>query len=147
MSAIKPTILIVDDERECRNAIRRTLRVDDYVIVEASSAHEALAYLWANHVDVMITDHSMPHMTGLELLRKVRTLRPRLQMIMVTGNADVETASALLNERLVYRLMLKPWDGSDLRVVVRMAVQEARFEKGLKLQSSFGSSSNMSLSR
>ena len=127
-----PTVLLVDDEREIRSAVRRCLHVEGYRIVEAASAHEALAYLWGNHADVMITDHSMPHMSGLELLRKAKRLRPRMTHVMLTGNADVETAGALLNERLVYRFMTKPWEQSDLRVVVRMALQEARQNSSVK---------------
>ena len=121
-----PTILIVDDEREIRSAVRRGLHGEGYRIVEASSAHEALAFLWTDEADVMVTDHAMPYMDGLELLRKARRLRPKMIQIMLTGHADVETASATLNERLVYRFILKPWEQSDLRVAIRLAVQEAK---------------------
>jgi DNA-binding NtrC family response regulator len=121
-----PTILLVDDEREVRSAVRRCLHIEGYKIVEAACAHDALAYLWANHADVMLTDHSMPHMTGLELLRRARKLRPAMSGIMLSGNADVETAGALLNERLVTRFVVKPWEMSDLRVAVRLAIQESR---------------------
>ena len=134
LPTITATILLVDDEPAVRRAVKRTLQVDGYRIVEASSAHEALAWLWRNTADVMITDHAMPHMTGLELLRRARVKRPHLQTLMLTGQADGQTAEALISERLVYRLVYKPFEGADLRAVVKQAVHEARIEAMALLQ-------------
>jgi DNA-binding NtrC family response regulator len=122
----QPTILVVDDERECRSAVRRCLHGEGYRIVEVPSAHQALAFLGANEAEVMITDHAMPFMDGLELLRRARQLRPQMTHVMLTGHADVETARTILNEGLVERFLTKPWDPRELRATLREAIDFPR---------------------
>jgi CheY-like chemotaxis protein len=66
------TILLVDDEPNVRRALSRSLRGEGYQIVEASSAHEAFEILKHRAVDVIISDHLMPDMSGVEFLKVVR---------------------------------------------------------------------------
>lgn len=77
------------------------------------------------HHDVvlMITDQRMPEMTGIELLKKTVSLRPRMIRIILTGYTDVEALVEAINCGQVYRYVTKPWNNEDLRVMVRRALE------------------------
>jgi len=115
-------ILIVDDEASVRGALRRTLRSEGYEIVEAASGAEGLEVVRSRPVDVIVSDHAMPNMTGLELLRQARLHRPDSLRIILTGQADLDMAVRAINEGAIYRFLLKPWDQIDLRVMLRLAL-------------------------
>ena len=87
MSELSPRahILIVDDEESIRSALRRVLR-RDYQLSFASSAAEALERLRQERPDVILSDHLMPEMTGLELLKRCRLLYPNMGRVVLTGH-------------------------------------------------------------
>jgi DNA-binding NtrC family response regulator len=122
-------ILIVDDEEPVRTALRRALRGDDYEIHEASSGEEGLDVLRKHAIDVIISDHAMPQMTGLDFLRSARMIRPDSLRIILTGNADVETCVRAINEGAIYRFLQKPWTHVDLRVMIRLAISHLESER------------------
>jgi len=125
----KHTLLVVDDEDSVRSALRRTLRGEGYEILEAGSGPAGVAILKARPVDIVISDHAMPQMTGLEFLRTARILRPDSLRIMLTGQADLEIAIRAINEDAIYRFLLKPWDQLDLRVMLRLALSHLESER------------------
>lgn len=109
-------ILVVDDERDGRELAERTLRGRWDVLV-ASSGLEALARLGERQVDLLVTDHRMPDMTGVELVRRTRVSHPKLPAILVSAYED----SQMLVEALdlgVSRFLAKPFRGDDLAHVV-----------------------------
>lgn len=85
-------ILCVDDERVVRESLRRLLEPESYEFVGAGSGTEALAILAREPIDLIVSDHSMPELSGLQLLAKVRELRPEVPFIMLTGQATLEDA-------------------------------------------------------
>ena len=78
-------ILVVEDEVEIRHLIVRKLRRSGFEVDEAENGVFAWSYLQVYDYDLMITDNSMPKMTGLELLAKLRAARIVLPVIMATG--------------------------------------------------------------
>ncbi|MFH0901747.1 MAG: response regulator [Pseudomonadota bacterium] len=128
-SARKHSVLIVDDEDHVRSALRRTLRGEGYEIIEASSGEEGLDVLRGRPIDIVISDHAMPNMTGLEFLRIARLLRPDSLRIILTGQADLDMAVRAINEDAIYRFLLKPWDQLDLRVMLRLATRHLDAER------------------
>ena len=70
------TLLIVDDEENIRNALKRSLRKESYFVHTAAGPEEGLEVLKANPVDLVISDHLMPKMTGLEFLKLVHDRHP-----------------------------------------------------------------------
>ncbi len=116
-------ILLVDDECSVLSALTRVLRVDDYVILVASSGSEALEILANADVAVIVCDHAMPTMTGAEFLAESVKLRPDAVRITLTGCADLEIAKASINHGRTSHILLKPWDDDQLRAVVREGVQ------------------------
>lgn len=117
-------IVLADDEPEVRAALRRTLYVPGYTIYEASDGEEALAILKEVEIDAVVTDYDMPRLDGMELLQRVRLLRPELVRILITARADLNVAVRAINEGSVHRFILKPWDHLDVRGIVQMALHQ-----------------------
>ncbi len=121
-------ILVVDDEPEVRAAMRRTIASDDLHVTEACDAQEALELMQDATVHVVLADHNMPTMTGLELLREVQTKYPAVIRLLITARADVDLAVKALNAGAVHRLLLKPWNRTDIPVILRKALERANIE-------------------
>jgi response regulator RpfG family c-di-GMP phosphodiesterase len=117
--------LIVDDEPGVRAALARVLRRDGYEIFLCASGEEGLSVLRQRPVDVIISDHLMPGMRGIDFLGMARLVCPDAVRILLTAHADLPLAARAINEDAVYRLLLKPWDGLDLRVLVRLALEHS----------------------
>jgi two-component system response regulator AtoC len=84
-------ILIVDDEEVMREFLLEVFA--PYEPLGARDGEEALVMMQGNNVSVVITDLKMPHMDGLELLRRTKELNHNIRVIVVTGYASLETAS------------------------------------------------------
>jgi two-component system, OmpR family, KDP operon response regulator KdpE len=72
MSTIRPTVLIVDDEKRLRDFVRRNLEVRNFEVLTSANGLEALAHFQNRGVDLVIVDLMMPHMNGLETIRRIR---------------------------------------------------------------------------
>lgn len=84
-------VLIIDDDRMIRLAVKRGLESEGFEVVEAANASEGLAAVDAHRPDVALVDVFMPEMNGLELFRKIRALDRKLPMIFVTSDTSSET--------------------------------------------------------
>lgn len=118
------SVLFVDDEPGVLSALRRVFRQENYDIVTAANAEEALARLRERPFNLLVTDFMMPGMNGGELLRQARTLQPEALRIMLTGHADVSAVMAAVKSGAVYKFILKPWNDDDLRVTVALALEQ-----------------------
>lgn len=122
-------ILIVDDEENIRNALRRALRKEGYEIFSGAEPAEGLELLKKQEVDMVISDHLMPNMTGLEFLKIVRERHPDVIRLMLTGHADMQTAIDAINQGNIYRFLTKPWDDVDLKVTLSIAFEQLELER------------------
>jgi len=122
--AARATILLVDDEASIRSALARALHEPAYRILQADSPASALAILEREPVDIIISDHLMPGMTGLEFLKLVRDRFPDTSRIMLTGHADMDTAVRAIQEGEIYRFLSKPCDRTELQVTVHLALEQ-----------------------
>jgi DNA-binding NtrC family response regulator len=125
---VSARVLIVDDEENVRSALRRSLRRTGYELSFADSAAAALALLESEPVDIVVSDHLMPGMTGIQLLRQVRQVLPYAGRIMLTGHADLETAMEAIRRGDIDRFLTKPWDDLELKVALDMAAEKAQAE-------------------
>ena len=108
-SAVKGTVLLVDDDELVRMSTADMLTDLGYNVVEVGSAEEAMRTICkGQRVDMLVTDHLMAGLSGTELAREVRRLRPRMPILVVSGYAEAE-GIALDLPRLV-----KPFKQSDL---------------------------------
>lgn len=124
----RATVLFVDDDQGVRNALGRSLRRIGYQFLLADGPRAALDLLRQTRADIIISDHLMPGMTGLEFLRLVRDRCPDAVRIMLTGHADLETAIAAINEGEIYRFLTKPWDELELQVTLHLACEKLELE-------------------
>ena len=122
-------VLIVDDEENVCRALRRTLRKEGYELFFASQPSEALEMLKTTKVDLVLSDHLMPNMTGLEFLKVVHDRHPDCLRIMLTGHADMQTAIDAINQGEIYRFLTKPWDDTELKVTLHLAFEQLDLQR------------------
>lgn len=112
------TILLVDDEENILSSLKRLLRRDGYRILTASGGEAGLEILAANAVDVIISDQRMPNMTGVEFLRRVKTLYPDTVRLVLSGYTEFQSITDAINEGAIYKFLTKPWDDEQLRASI-----------------------------
>jgi DNA-binding NtrC family response regulator len=119
-------ILLVDDEPKILHALARALRDDGFEVVATSSGREARRLLAERLFDVLVADHLMPEVTGLDLLRELSTAGiDRPQAVIMTAYASVE--SAINAMRLgAFDYLQKPFEVDELVVVVRRALEHGQ---------------------
>ena len=121
----KAKVLFVDDEPRVLNSMRVMFR-RDFELFLAPGGEEALAILRDHDIDVIVSDHRMPTMTGVELLSAARTQSPRSLRILLTGYADLDAVEGSINSGEVFRFLTKPCPPDELRNSVLLAARIAR---------------------
>jgi DNA-binding NtrC family response regulator len=116
-------VLIVDDEPQMLIAMNETIRREGYSISTAGSGIEALAKLKESQFRLVITDLRMPRITGLDLLREVKSASPRTQVVLVTAHGTVSNAVEAMKLG-AFDYLLKPFSAGDLQGIVRRAIQK-----------------------
>jgi two-component system probable response regulator PhcQ len=118
------TILVVDDEETVRDSLASVLKREGYKLFVAESGDYGLQALKEHpEVRLVICDHNMPGLSGVEFLKLVRERHPNVTRIMLTGDPDPQTIIRSINEGEVYRFIKKPWDNIALRVIVYFAFE------------------------
>jgi len=113
------SILIVDDDENIRDALRRELETWDYELHFAESSNAAFSILANKRIDIVISDNVMPGgMVGVQFLRVVRHLHPHVIRIMLTGQGSLQTTMDAINKGEVFRFLEKPWDETQLKMVL-----------------------------
>jgi len=116
-----PRILIVDDEAEITEILADLLS-EDYDCLRAGSAEQALAELRRNQFQLVISDITMPGMSGLEMIPHVKALSPDTVVVMISGMQTVESAIGAL--RLgAFDYLMKPFDLRQVEAVVKRALE------------------------
>lgn len=128
MSEVKGSVLIVDDDREMRKLIEEFLQEEGYDAESVSSGDLAMNSLQVKHYDLLITDLRMEGLSGLELLKKVKSIYPQQTIIMITAFGTVESAiEAMKLGALDY--IIKPFKRGQLIVVVEKAFEQIRLQQ------------------
>jgi len=124
----KPTLLLIDDEERILRSLRM-LFFTGYEVHTTTDPQEALRIMRENQVHVIVSDQRMPLMQGSELLRIAREVSPATMRILLTGYSDMEASIASVNEGEVFRYLMKPWIGEEVKQVVAeaAAIAEATF--------------------
>ena len=119
----KPPILIVDDEPIVLAALKETLLREHYDVVATNSPAQALDILHQRQFAVIISDHRMPEMTGLEFLVEAKKLQPQTSRILITAVLSLPTIIDSINKGEIFRFLAKPWLREELTATVKNAVQ------------------------
>ena len=129
----QPSVLIVDDEDMVITSIRAFLRLEtDYNVHGFTSAEEAARHLETNPVDVVVTDYLMPKMNGIQLLSKAKEFQPEAARVLLTGHADKQSAIQAINEIGLFQYLEKPWDNSQLLLVINSAIERTQLLRNLR---------------
>jgi HD-like signal output (HDOD) protein len=115
----RPSLLLVDDEQPILAALRSILRREGYTLHTFSSAKEALRFLTAEPVDIIISDMRMPDMTGVEFLTQASAILPMATRIILSASEDKQIVIEAVAGGLAQHYVLKPWDDSSLRTLLR----------------------------
>jgi signal transduction histidine kinase len=115
-------ILFVDDEPENLRVFELSFR-REFQVRTAASGEEALESLHQNPAALVLSDHRMEGMSGVELLAKVREVDPKTVRILVTAYGDAATLSDAINNGWIYRYVPKPWRPEEMRLTLRTGIE------------------------
>lgn len=114
-------ILIVDDEKHYPMIISEILQEEGYRSFTAASGMEALDILNTQLIDLVLTDVKMPGMTGIDLLEKIKELKPDMPVIIMTAFGSVEKAVEAMHKG-AYTFILKPFENEALIAHITKAI-------------------------
>jgi DNA-binding NtrC family response regulator len=121
--AKKISILIVDDEESVRDSLYNWFVEDGFRVECAENAKKALTILESDQFDIILADIKMPGMDGLEMLRRIKAIKPDSIVIVMTAFATVDTAVKALKDG-AYDYVTKPFDPDDLTHLIRNATKQ-----------------------
>ena len=122
MTMSEASILIVDDQPEILNTLRRLFR-KKYRVFTAPGAEEALTILKENGVAVILSDQRMPGKDGVSFLEESIKLQPEAVRILITGYADINASIDAVNRAGIYQYISKPFEPEELIMTVDNAVE------------------------
>ena len=120
--AVKPTILIVDDDAVSLNLLSKLVEKLDYNVILATDGEKAYEALKSESVDLIISDYDMPKMNGLDLLRQVKNEFPRLPFILVTAYSNLSVIRDAW-ETGAFDFFQKPVFVDRLNQTIRLAIE------------------------
>lgn len=117
-------LMLVDDEPNVLKALNRCIARIDYEIEFYQEPAEALRRAQTCVFDLVISDYRMPHMNGVEFLKELRELQPDCARLILSGYTDLNALLAAINEVQIYRFVSKPWQETELRLVIEQALAQ-----------------------
>ena len=123
MTTPAPTVLVVDDDQANLDSVARIFQREGLETLTAHNGTEALELLRRPEVSVMVTDLMMPGMDGQELLKAARTIRPDVEVVLMTAYGTVETAVAAMKDG-AYDFITKPLKRHALVKAVQKALEK-----------------------
>jgi two-component system, NtrC family, response regulator HydG len=128
---MKGQVLVVDDEQETCDLLEMALVRHGFKVTTSSNAQRALELVAAQDFDVVLTDLSMPEMSGLDLCERVLGTRPNMPVVVITGQGSLETAIGAIRVG-AYDFITKPVDPKLLFLSVSRAIQHRRLQDEVK---------------
>ncbi|HPM19293.1 MAG: response regulator [Bacteroidales bacterium] len=126
------SILIVDDELSVRDSLYNWFIEDGYTVECAEDAKKALSILESQDFDIILADIKMPGMDGMEMLRRIKSIKKDSIVIMMTAFATVDTAVQALKEG-AFDYVTKPFDPDDLTHLIRNASKQITLSEENKI--------------
>ncbi len=111
------SVLVVDDEAGVRSVLEQILQLKGYTVHGVASGREALEYLKARPVDLVLSDVVMPEISGLELLQVIKKQYPHIGVVIITGHGDVYTVKQALSLG-ADEYLTKPFRGDEVALII-----------------------------
>src|SRR5690242_13904275 len=121
----RSTLLVIDDEPNILTTVRRSLELEGYAVEVAANGASGLGKLADNDIDLVLLDVMMPGESGIEVLPKIRAASPETVVVMMSGNATIETA-VQATKAGAHDFIEKPLSGDKLLLTVQNALSFAR---------------------
>jgi len=118
---LKFNILIVDDEKNIREGLGRSLEMDGYNILLAGDGKEGLSLVNKKEIDLVISDLKMPEMSGEELLRNLSSSNPNIPVIILTGHGTIKSAVDAMRDG-AFDFLTKPVNLDRMSLLVKRAL-------------------------
>ncbi|MGA1844032.1 MAG: sigma 54-interacting transcriptional regulator [bacterium] len=129
------SVLVVDDDRLARSSLLRNLQNDSremgYAVKGAENGGEALEMFKDESFDLVLTDLLMPDIDGIELLKKIKSLSPNTEVVIITGYGTLSSAIDAMRHG-AYDYILKPWSEGELRLRIRKGLEKRVLEERLR---------------
>ena len=125
MTTRKARILGVDDDLLMREALRDTLSAEGHEVQAVESAAQAMAELEKQEWDIVLADLSLPRVSGLELLDRIKRSWPTTEVIVITGQGSIATAVDAI-KRGAYHYLTKPFTAEEIIHLVHQALERRR---------------------
>ena len=116
-------IMVVDDEDSIRQSLSDVLKDEGFKVISARDGQEALKLLDSTQPDLVLLDIWMPGMDGTEVLKRIKTARPGLQVIMISGHGNIEAAVKAIKLG-AYDYIEKPLSLEGILLTVKRALKE-----------------------
>ena len=125
----EPRVLLIDDEKELLEVLSERLRTRGMTVQTAESGEEALRIIEDSTFDAVVLDLAMPGLDGVETLRRMKEIRPKIQVILLTGHATVQKSIEVMKLGAM-DLLEKP---TDLKVLLEK-IEEASSKRAFLLE-------------
>ena len=124
----KPRILVTDDEKSIRNALREILEFEGYTVLEAENGDTALKTIESERVDLVMLDIKMKGMDGIEVLSEIKKREKDLPVIMISGHGTIKIAVEATKNG-AYDFLEKPPDLNRLLISIRNALKNSELHR------------------
>ena len=124
----KTTILVIDDDPNLRKTLGDILRLKGYETVSAANGTEGLALMKESSVNLALIDIGLPDISGIEVLKRVKAGYPGTAVIILTGNATLDSAIEAANMG-AFSYLVKPYDMEQLLLNIRRAIEKQQAEE------------------
>jgi two-component system response regulator HydG len=122
-------VLVADDESSIRNALQAALTAEGHTVVTVGDAMAALGELERQEVDVVLADLTLPRVSGLELLDRIKQSWPSTEVIVITGQGSIATAVDAI-KRGAYHYVTKPFTADEILHLLGQALERRRLVTG-----------------
>lgn len=122
METTRINVLYLDDEQANLVAFNANFR-RDFNVITTTDPGEALRIVESQNIHVVISDHKMPQLTGVQFFERLSITHPDIIRILLTGYTDVQTVIEAINQGQVYRYFAKPMDPEEIRDTIRSAYE------------------------
>ncbi len=130
-----PRVLYLDDDQGNLDSFKANFR-QDFEVFTATNPVEAYNLIDSERIQIVITDHNMPSMSGVEFLESISKDFPYVQRILLTGFTDLVPVVEAVNKGKVFRILTKPFNTKEIAKMVSEAWDQCKdlFEKERQIQ-------------